>query len=479
MPSPILVLNSQTHYVADGSTTTWNFNFAGGYISKDHVKAYKVLPGSDLVTPIPLLDADIGEAQVSIIPAITDGASVVIYRDTPKDMPLVDYTNGQGYDEASLDTTAKQAVFIAAEVLDRAGQALNVGGGVAELQEVLLAAPGAGLVGFIPGTVYPANTVGAALTEAIPSNAVDKDTVTEQVMNGDLTIQQDSARIRLQRDTDPLKTFSIEISSTKAQLYAQGGIATEVVGDLTVTGLLAASPESMPGRLLGIQRFTTVGTFTYTPTPGTAFAIVEMYGGGGSGSGAPATGAGQCSFGGPGGAGGYGKFRVAVDFLSATVDIGAGGVAGPAGAAGTDGGTTKITVVPGTRYFQASGGQRGLPASPYGIYPWASYQGGFYGQGAWVSSTPGDIMLINSGPMKADNSLALAVGMLIVGAGGTPFGFPPGGLEYTGSGPGIASYIPLCGSGGRGYGNGPSGAARLGDAGNQGSMTIYEYSGTN
>ena len=318
-----------------------------------------------------------------------------------------------------------------------------------------------------------------AAQAAVDTGAVNKASTAEQIMNGDLTIQRDAARIRLQSDTTPTKMFDVEISSTKAQLIAQGGIATEVVGDLTVTGLLTASPESMPGRLLGIQRFTTVGTFTYTPTPGTAFVIVEMYGGGGSGSGAPATGAGQCSFGGPGGAGGYGKFRVAVDFLSATVDIGAGGVAGAAGAAGTDGGTTKLTVVPGTRYFQASGGQRGLPASPYGVYPWASYQGGFYGQGARVSSTPGDIMLINSGSMKADNSLALAVGMLIVGAGGTPFGFPPGGPEYIGSGPGIASYIPLCGSGGRGYGNGPSGAARLGEAGNQGSMTIYEYSGTN
>jgi len=175
MPSPILVLNSQTHYVADGSTTTWDFNFAGGYISKDHVKAYRIDPGTELIIPIPLAEPDIGEAQVSIIPAITDGSSLVIYRDTPKDMPLVDYTNGQGYDEASLDTTAKQAVFIAAEVLDRAGQALNVGGGVAELQELLLGGAGAGLVGYFNAVPYPANTVGSGIKSArnLADSAVD------------------------------------------------------------------------------------------------------------------------------------------------------------------------------------------------------------------------------------------------------------------------------------------------------------------
>lgn len=88
-----------------------------------------------------------------------------------------------------------------------------------------------------------------AAQEAVDTGAVNKATTTEQIMNADLTIQQDSARIRLQRDTEPLKTFSIEISSTKAQLYAQGGITAEVVGDLTVTGLLSTANHNVSGEL--------------------------------------------------------------------------------------------------------------------------------------------------------------------------------------------------------------------------------------
>lgn len=230
MPSPILVLNSQTHYVADGSTTTWNFNFAGGYISKDHVKAYKIEPGTELIVPIPLLEADIGEAQVSIIPAIIDGASVVIYRDTPKDMPLVDYTNGQGYDEASLDTTAKQAVFIAAEVLDRAGQALNVGGGVAELQELLLGGSGAGLVGYFNAVPYPANTVGSGIKSA-RTVALAAEAAAEAA----LTTVNNAVALKANKAGDTF-TGTVTVPELRLDGTASLGVSSGVVNILLDTG---------------------------------------------------------------------------------------------------------------------------------------------------------------------------------------------------------------------------------------------------
>lgn len=167
MPSPILELYSQTHYVTDGTTTTWNFSFAGGYISKAHVKAYRIAVGGELPIVIPILEADVGVAQVSIIPALSAGQKLVIYRDTPKDAPLVDYTDGQVYSEATLDLSAKQAVFVAAEIADIAGQALNVGGGVVELQELLQDATGAAYIGFSPAGMYPLGTVGASLKAAL------------------------------------------------------------------------------------------------------------------------------------------------------------------------------------------------------------------------------------------------------------------------------------------------------------------------
>jgi hypothetical protein len=44
-----------------------------------------------------------------------------IYRDTPKTAPLVDFVSGADLSELNLDTIARQAVHIAAEVLDGAG----------------------------------------------------------------------------------------------------------------------------------------------------------------------------------------------------------------------------------------------------------------------------------------------------------------------------------------------------------------------
>jgi hypothetical protein len=60
----------------------------------------------------------IGPFQLQIAPALPQSAGVlVIYRDTPKDLPLVDFVEGP-LSEIALDTNAKQAVFIAAEAID-------------------------------------------------------------------------------------------------------------------------------------------------------------------------------------------------------------------------------------------------------------------------------------------------------------------------------------------------------------------------
>jgi hypothetical protein len=60
----------------------------------------------------------IGEFQLQVTPALPPSAGLlVIYRDTPKDLPLVDFVEGP-LSEVALDTNARQAVFIAAEAQD-------------------------------------------------------------------------------------------------------------------------------------------------------------------------------------------------------------------------------------------------------------------------------------------------------------------------------------------------------------------------
>jgi hypothetical protein len=118
MPTPKLQLLSRTQYDTDGSTTVWNFNFSGGYILQDHVKAYYDSPVGvrTVVTVTPAML--IGTWQLQITPAIPAGNVLTIYRATPKDNPMVDFADRGNISEVALDTLARQAIFVAAEASD-------------------------------------------------------------------------------------------------------------------------------------------------------------------------------------------------------------------------------------------------------------------------------------------------------------------------------------------------------------------------
>lgn len=101
----------------DGVQTQWEFNFAGGYISPEHVKAFTedLTTGELVIRPLTL----VGPNTAQITPAVAAGLRLFIYRDTPKTEPLVNYTTGSILNESSLDKSNQQAVFIAAELADR------------------------------------------------------------------------------------------------------------------------------------------------------------------------------------------------------------------------------------------------------------------------------------------------------------------------------------------------------------------------
>lgn len=118
--TPLYTFATQNWWTSDGSDTVWNFSFAGGYIDKAHVKAWYRADDNEAIVPIPITeDMFLGPNQLQILPAVPAGYTVAIYRDTPKILPLVDFTDGSGFSEIALDTNAKQAVFIAAETQDQ------------------------------------------------------------------------------------------------------------------------------------------------------------------------------------------------------------------------------------------------------------------------------------------------------------------------------------------------------------------------
>ena len=111
------VRNSMQEYPGTGTNGPFEFNFAGGYIDPSHVKAYWYDPVTAMTIPQTL--TFVGPNQVKTADVIPTGHFLVVYRDTPKDRPLVDYSEGAVMDEANLDKSNDQNVFIAAEMLDR------------------------------------------------------------------------------------------------------------------------------------------------------------------------------------------------------------------------------------------------------------------------------------------------------------------------------------------------------------------------
>ncbi|WP_309578260.1 phage tail protein [Scandinavium hiltneri] len=217
------------------------------------------------------------------------------------------------------------------------------------------------------------------------------------------------------------------------------------------------------GRLVGIKRITTSGT--YTPTPGTKSIIVELLGGGGGGGGVSANDSASVSGGQGGAAGSYGKARLTSGFGSVTVTIGAAGAPGVAGVSGNggDGGNTSfgslVTVTGGV------GGKAGNSVTLVAI-------------GQSTTNNTGTIIGANIASVIGQDgeSAVLARSANITGGmsgcGGTSMYGKAGGRVST-QGAGLsAEGFGSGGSGGIAYN---SGSAQVGGAGTPGVIIVWEY----
>ncbi|AZQ96388.1 putative tail fiber protein [Aeromonas phage ZPAH7B] len=101
------------HYFAGTGGDTFDINFAGGYLDKAHVKAISDDGGIELSLTF------ITKSRVKLSRPIAKGYTVLIFRDTPKVVPLALFRDGAVMNSVNLDRNAKQAVFVAAEMLDR------------------------------------------------------------------------------------------------------------------------------------------------------------------------------------------------------------------------------------------------------------------------------------------------------------------------------------------------------------------------
>jgi len=221
------------------------------------------------------------------------------------------------------------------------------------------------------------------------------------------------------------------------------------------SALLAASP----GRLLGVQVFTSSGTYT----PGTYNGVkarsarVRAIGAGGGGGGAASTTSTTTAVGIGGGYGAYGECFIPTLAASYPITIGAGGAGGTsAGGNGGSGGATSIggiMVCPG-----GQGGPGGLQALPPYIYGTTAVQPSVTGTGQ---------IIVAGKTGQGTYGVALSAGSFVGGFGGdTIFGGGGHGASQPGQG---------FGSGGAGAASGGGTPGLGGGAGANGYLIVEEY----
>lgn len=116
MPALLYATNK---FPGDGVTEQFEFAFSGGYMAKADVKAYIEDQTTFARTEVTVTEAMfVNATTLDLGVSAPVGSSMVIYRDTPKTGPLVDFVGGSRITESNLDKVATQAVFIGAETAD-------------------------------------------------------------------------------------------------------------------------------------------------------------------------------------------------------------------------------------------------------------------------------------------------------------------------------------------------------------------------
>lgn len=109
---------SQTFHDTNGTTQEWDLSLSGGYLAKDHVKAYFYPTGNLADARSPVTFTWVHATRIRINPALAAGGKLLIQRETPKTDTLVQFTNTADFTRENLLTVARQGIFVAAETTD-------------------------------------------------------------------------------------------------------------------------------------------------------------------------------------------------------------------------------------------------------------------------------------------------------------------------------------------------------------------------
>jgi hypothetical protein len=134
---------------------SFEFNFDGGYLDPNHIKVeseHKTTLARNSL-PFRLLN----NYTVLLQEPVPADCRLWVYRNTPVNAPIVDFTNGSRVTEQNLDTSTQQAVFAVAELYDRIALGLGGAGFTAATTQTTTIATGG-------QTVFPSPTYTATDT---------------------------------------------------------------------------------------------------------------------------------------------------------------------------------------------------------------------------------------------------------------------------------------------------------------------------
>lgn len=104
-------------YDGNGSTTSFEFNFSGGYLEKEHIYCALL---SLQTGEVDFVNFNwVGSYRIRLEVPPTKNQRVIIFRDTPKATPIAKFIDGAVINERNLDRNAQQAIFAVAEMVDR------------------------------------------------------------------------------------------------------------------------------------------------------------------------------------------------------------------------------------------------------------------------------------------------------------------------------------------------------------------------
>lgn len=221
-----------------GLTGLYEFQFAGGYLEESHVKLdfvsavgartnYPLLAGmfvTEFTLQVPALDIPAG------------AVSVRIYRETPRDAPLLNFANGARLNERNLDRLAAQTIFVAAEAFDAGafavaedliGQALTA---IQQANDALAAAAGIEAGASASAAAALVSQTAAAASAALALTRANNSDASATASAAAALVSSNSAAAALVSQTAAAASAAAALASQSAASASQTAASSDASG---------------------------------------------------------------------------------------------------------------------------------------------------------------------------------------------------------------------------------------------------------